>query len=86
MPCQLLYHYIPLLELFQPLKDKMTRGGKREGAGRPKNPKELNKKMCSFRLSKEEERAVRELLAKMRGKIITLFLLMSLCLPCYANN
>jgi len=64
----------------------MTRGGKREGAGRPKNPKELNKKMCSFRLSKEEERAVRELLAKMRGKIITLFLLMSLCLPCYAEQ
>ena len=44
----------------------MAKGGKREGAGRPKsdNPK----KMFSFRLSEAEEKAVKELLKKMRGK------------------
>ena len=44
----------------------MTRGGKREGAGRPKGIN--NKKMYSFRLSEEELRAVKELLKKMREK------------------
>ena len=45
------------------------RGGKREGAGRPKGTtKTENKKMYSFRLSEEEEKAVRELLKKMRNK------------------
>lgn len=45
------------------------RGGKREGAGRPKGTtKENNKKMFSFRLSEEEEKAVRELLKKMRNR------------------
>lgn len=47
------------------------RGGKREGAGRPKGTtgsyKEVKKKMFSFRLSPEEETAVRELLKKMRS-------------------
>ena len=45
------------------------RGGKREGAGRPKGTtKENTKKKFSFRLSVEEEKAVRELLLKMRNK------------------
>lgn len=47
------------------------RGGKRVGAGRPKGTtgkyKEVIKKKFTFRLSKEEEKAVRELLKKMRG-------------------
>lgn len=45
------------------------RGGKREGSGRPKGTiKENKKKMFSFRLSSDEEKAVRELLKKMRAK------------------
>lgn len=48
------------------------RGGKREGAGRPKGTtgayKDKVKKRFTFRLSEEEEKAVRELLKKMRGK------------------
>jgi len=45
------------------------RGGKREGAGRPKGTtKPETKKMYSFRLSEEEEKAVRELLKKMRNR------------------
>ena len=45
------------------------RGGKREGAGRPAGTtKEKTKKICTFRLSEEEEIAVRELLKKMRNK------------------
>lgn len=45
------------------------RGGKREGAGRPVGTtKENKKKPCSFKLSEEEEKAVRELLKKMRNK------------------
>ena len=48
----------------------MTRGGKRDGAGRPKGTiKENRKKMFSFRLSEEEEKAVRNLLKQMRRKI-----------------
>jgi hypothetical protein len=50
----------------------MTRGGKREGAGRPLGStgayKEVTKKMFSFRLSEDEEKAVRKLLKEMRGK------------------
>ena len=47
----------------------MAKGGKRDGAGRPKGTvKENNKKMFSFRLSEAEEKAVKELLKKMRGK------------------
>lgn len=45
------------------------RGGARAGAGRPVGTtKENKKKPCSFKLSAEEEKAVRELLAKMRNK------------------
>jgi hypothetical protein len=48
------------------------RGGKRVGAGRPKGTtgayKDKIKKQFSFRLSEEEEQAVRELLKKMRNK------------------
>lgn len=45
------------------------RGGKREGAGRPKGTtKAETKKMYSFRLSEDEEKAVRELLKKMRNR------------------
>ncbi len=48
---------------------KSKKGGKREGAGRPKGTtKETKKKMFSFRLSIEEEKAIRELLKKMRQK------------------
>jgi hypothetical protein len=50
----------------------MTRGGKREGAGHPLGStgayKEVTKKMFSFRLSEDEEKAVRKLLKEMRGK------------------
>ena len=50
----------------------MPRGGKREGAGRPKGTtgkyKDIVKKRFTFRLSPEEENAVRELLKKMRSK------------------
>ena len=42
------------------------RGGKREGAGRPE--KENKKKPFCFKLSEEEEKAVRKLLKKMRIK------------------
>lgn len=52
-------------------EEKFTsgRGGKREGAGRPKGTiKENKKKMFSFRLSEEEEKAVKELLKQMRNK------------------
>ncbi len=43
------------------------KGGARVGAGRPVGTiKENTKKMCSFRLSTEEEKAVRDLLKKMR--------------------
>ena len=42
------------------------RGGKRIGAGRPKQ--ETVKKMYSFRLSEEEAKAVKDLLKKMRDK------------------
>ena len=45
------------------------RGGKREGAGRPTGTtKEKTKKIFTFRLSEEEENAVRELLKKLRNK------------------
>lgn len=45
------------------------KGGKRPGAGRPVGTKKENiKKMYSFRLSPEEEKAVRELLKRMRMK------------------
>lgn len=51
---------------------KSGRGGKRPGAGRPKGTtgpyKEKVKKKFTFRLSEEEEKAVRDLLKKMRGK------------------
>ena len=47
------------------------KGGKREGAGRPKGTtgayKEKVKKQFTFRLSEEEEQAVRKLLKEMRG-------------------
>lgn len=50
---------------------KTTRGGFRVGAGRPKGSlKPDKKKPFTFKLSVEEEKAVRELLAKMRGKLV----------------
>lgn len=57
-------------------------GGKREGAGRPKGTN--NKKQYTFRLSEQELEAVREVLNKMRGKLMILFCLFALCLPCWA--
>ena len=52
------------------------RGGKREGAGRPKGTKKaVTKKMFSFRLSEEEEKAVKNLLKQMRGKIFIFYVL-----------
>ena len=61
----------------------MTRGGKRQGAGRPfsENPK----KMYSFRLSEAEVKAVKELLAKMRSKLILFFALILLSSPVFAT-
>ena len=50
-------------------EEKLTsgRGGFRQGAGRPKGTKKVNsKRMFSFRLSQEEEKAIRELLTRMR--------------------
>ena len=45
------------------------RGGYRPGGGRPKgSTKGNNKKMFSFRLSVEEETAVRSLLKEMRNR------------------
>lgn len=45
------------------------RGGKRDGAGRPVGTTKKNtKKIVTFRLSEEEENAVRELLKKLRNK------------------
>lgn len=48
------------------------RGGKREGAGRPKGItgpyKKKTKKLVTFRLSEEEEKAVRELLKEIRER------------------
>lgn len=53
--------------------------------GRPKgSTKENNKKMYSFRLSEDELKAVREVLAKMRNKLIILFCLLTFALPCKA--
>ena len=53
-------------------KNISGRGGKREGAGRPKGSygayKDKVKKSFTFRLSEEEEKAVRELLKTMRAK------------------
>lgn len=69
-------------------EEKFTsgRGGKRPGAGRPKGTtKENVKKKFSFRLSEEEEKAVRELLVKMRGKLILLLCLFMLGLPILAE-
>lgn len=70
-------------------EEKITsgRGGKREGAGRPKGTtKEKVKKNFSFRLSEEEEKAVRELLARMRDKLVLLFCLFAFCVPTLANT
>ncbi len=51
------------------LTENKGRGGKRDGAGRPTGTtKENTKKLCTFRLSKEEEDAVKDLLKKMRSK------------------
>ena len=48
---------------------KSNHGGRRVGAGRPVgSTKDKVKKMYTFRLSEEEEKAVRELLKKMRNK------------------
>ena len=45
------------------------RGGRRAGAGRPKGTvKENKKKLFTFRLSAEEEIAVKNLLKEMRNK------------------
>ena len=51
------------------ITENKGRGGKREGAGRPAGTtKEKTKKICTFRLSEEEEIAVRELLKELRNK------------------
>lgn len=68
-----------------PYNDIMTDnkwGGKRKGAGRPKGTN--NKKQYTFRLSEEELKAVKGVLAKMRGKLIILFTLLCFSLPCQA--
>ena len=60
------------------------RGGKREGAGRPKQEK--TKKQVTFRLSEDELKAIKDLLAKMRNKLALIFLLLALCAPCFAAD
>ena len=51
------------------VSENKGRGGNRPGAGRPAGTtKENAKKIYTFRLSEEEEIAVRELLKKMRNK------------------
>ena len=51
------------------ITENKGRGGKREGAGRPVGTtKEKTKKICTFRLSEEEEIAVRKLLKELRNK------------------
>ena len=51
------------------ITENKGRGGKREGAGRPAGTtKEKTKKICTFRLSEEEEIAVRKLLKDLRNK------------------
>ncbi len=64
-------------------KLKSKWGGARPGAGRPKIEKP--KKMHSFRLSDEELKAVKEVLAKMRNKVILLFCLFIIGLPTLAE-
>lgn len=70
------------------IKGTGTGKGGWRGGGRPKGStsvkKENVKKMYSFRLSEEELKAVREILAKMRGKLILLLCLLTFMLPCYA--
>ena len=51
------------------ITENKGRGGRREGAGRPAGTtKEKTKKICTFRLSEEEEIAVRKLLKELRNK------------------
>lgn len=70
--------------VYNTIMTKNKWGGKREGAGRPKGTN--NKKQYTFRLSQEELSAVRELLAKMRGKLVVFFCLLALCMPVSAET
>lgn len=45
----------------------MTRGGKREGSGRPKKPEEQKTKKYSFRLYVWEVEKVREFIKSLRA-------------------
>ena len=48
----------------------MSRGGKREGAGRPSiYPKDAKLKCYKFRLTPEQEKVVDEWIKQIRGKI-----------------
>ncbi len=47
----------------------MTRGGKREGAGRPKKPESEQAKRYTFRLYQWEVEKVREFIKSLRTKI-----------------
>ena len=46
----------------------MTRGGKRENAGRPKKPEELKAKRYTLRLYQWEIEPVKNFIKKLRGK------------------
>lgn len=55
--------------MYEQNKTLSGRGGRRIGASRPKGTtKTGNKRLITFRLSVEEEIAVKELLKKMRNK------------------
>lgn len=49
----------------------MTRGGKREGAGRPFVPEEKKAKMKSFRLYDWEVEKVKEFIKSLRSKPVS---------------
>jgi hypothetical protein len=49
-------------------KNKMTRGGAREGAGRPTGPTGTARKMRSIRLSDAEYTAVKKFVKELRRK------------------
>jgi hypothetical protein len=50
------------------VQKKMTRGGKREGSGRPRKPEELKAKRYNLRLYEWEVQPVKDFIKKLRAK------------------
>ena len=46
----------------------MTRGGKREGSGRPKTPEEEKRNQRNFYLTEKENKKVKEFIEKLRAE------------------